>query len=96
MLQILLCPCSQLFDRLHLWFIWDTKSYPKYNYVKSVGLKTVHLFTAVQAFFLVLIYVLTRIDGVSVVFPFIIGALVFVRPLLASCFNPEDLKSLDS
>ena len=62
----------------------------------SRGLRTIHAFTAVELFFLVLIYVLTRLPNVSVAFPFIIGALVFVRPLLKLCFNEEDLKALDS
>ena len=45
----------------------------RYDYVKGVAVKPLHLFTLAQTLSLVILYVLTRLKDVSVVFPFFIG-----------------------
>lgn len=87
---------NQLFDRLFLLGIWVPSNYPKYEYIKHVGFSTLHSFTIFQASMLVVLFTLTRLDGVSVAFPFFIGLLVPIRWMMAKCWATEDLKHLDS
>ena len=87
---------NQLFDRLFLWAVWDRSRYPAYDYVKNVSPTALHTFTLLQFGLLVLIYVLTRLPDVSVAFPFLIGALVFVRKGMRCCFTADQLHYLDS
>ena len=61
-----------------------------------MGLKTLHSFTLFQALMLVVLYVLTRINDVAVIFPFFIGLLVPIRWMMAWGWAKEDLKWLDS
>lgn len=86
----------ELFDRAFLWGIWDPKRYPKYEYVKHVSFKVLHGYTFFQVCILGVIYGLTRLPDVSVAFPFLIGALVFVRWALPWLFSAEAIKHLDS
>eukprot|EP00217_Crustomastix_stigmatica_P005644 CAMPEP_0183791820 /NCGR_PEP_ID=MMETSP0803_2-20130417/2119_1 /TAXON_ID=195967 /ORGANISM="Crustomastix stigmata, Strain CCMP3273" /LENGTH=557 /DNA_ID=CAMNT_0026036153 /DNA_START=149 /DNA_END=1822 /DNA_ORIENTATION=+ len=86
---------NELFDRLFLWGIWDSKNWPKYSYVEKVSAKKMHLFTAFQFSMLVILYTLTRLDYVSVVFPFFIGCLVFIRKAMHRGWTPEELAALD-
>jgi len=89
-------PGVQLYERLCLWLIWDPKKYPQYHYIKKASsIKVVHLFTLFQFSMLVILYVLTVIDAIAVIFPFFIGCLIFVRFGMARCFSKEDLIALD-
>ena len=86
---------NQLFDRLQLLFIWDAKAYPKYEYVEHVEKKPLHLFTLWQLLCFGIIYGMMRIDAISVAFPFMIGALIFVRFGMKKCWSKEQLHHLD-
>ena len=86
---------NQLFDRLQLLFIWDAKAYPKYEYVAHVPKKPLHLFTLWQLLCFGIIYGMMRIDAISVAFPFMIGALIFVRFGMKKCWSKEQLHHLD-
>jgi hypothetical protein len=54
-----------------------------------------HSFTFFQALMLGVLYVLTRLDDISVVFPFFIGLLVFVRKAMACCWDKDALNALE-
>jgi hypothetical protein len=86
---------NQLFDRVELLFIWNRKQHPSYNYVKNVSLKGIHTFTLFQLFCFGLVYGMVKIDAISVAFPFMIGALIFVRMAMKKCWTKEQLHHLD-
>lgn len=87
---------NELFDRLHLLSIWVPKSYPKYEYTKHVSFWSLHSFTVFQFSMLAILFVLTRVQSVSVAFPFFIGLLVPIRWGMVRFWSNEDLKWLDS
>ena len=86
---------NQLFDRMELLFIWNKKAFPSYPYVKEVKMSTIHKFTLFQLFCFGLVYGMVKIDAISVAFPFMIGALIFVRMAMSKCFSKKDLQFLD-
>merc|ERR1711988_2092748 len=85
---------NELFERLVLWAIWHTRKYPQYPYLQKVSVKRVHIFTALQALGLALLYALKSIKQVAVVFPFFIGFLAIIRPCFAKYFTKEELDAL--
>jgi len=87
---------NQFFDRLFLFGIWVPSAYPKYEYIKNVSMKTMHHFTIFQLVNFAILFALTRIDSVAVLFPFFIGLLVPIRSIANRLWIPEDLKWLDS
>merc|ERR1719502_547368 len=89
---------NQLFDRLFLLGIWVPSAYPKYEYISQVSSRwAMHSFTLFQASMLAILFTLTRLDGVSVAFPFFIGLLVPIRWSMAKLgWAKEDLQALDS
>jgi len=88
---------NQLFDRLHLFSIWVAKDYPKYEYTKHVGFWALHRFTILQVSLLIILFVLTRVRALAVVFPFFIGLFVPIRWAMGryEVWSKEDLKWLD-
>ncbi|EOD39595.1 hypothetical protein EMIHUDRAFT_200137 [Emiliania huxleyi CCMP1516] len=94
-------PGVQLYERLWLWLIWDTKKYPQYDYVTQVARKPLHLYTLFQFSCLAVLYALTKVPNpyISVIFPFFIAFLPLIRKLVPKCFpsvwSKEDLKALD-
>jgi len=86
---------NELFERLVLWAIWDTRKYPHYPYLLRVSIKRVHIFTALQAFGLAVLYALKSIKQVAVVFPFFIAFLACVRPCFGKYFTKDELEALD-
>ena len=86
---------NEFFDRLFLFAIWVPKAYPKYEYTKHVSVKTMHWFTIFQLANFAVLFALTRIDAVSVLFPFFIGLLVPIRWTMSRCFQRVDLMWLD-
>jgi hypothetical protein len=86
---------NELFERLALWAIWDTSRYPQYPYLRKVSVKGVHIFTAVQALGLAVLYALKSIKQVAVVFPFFIAFLAIIRPYFGKFFTQEELDALD-
>eukprot|EP00438_Fugacium_kawagutii_P013650 Skav213123 [mRNA] locus=scaffold107:116200:123504:+ [translate_table: standard] len=87
---------NNLFDRLFLWLIWEPKNYPAYIYIQRLPIKRVHLYTLVQLICLGILYGLKEIKETSVVFPFFMASLAFIRKALKYVFTPEELKWLDS
>merc|ERR1712187_1049935 len=86
---------NELFERLALWAIWDTKKYPQYPYLQKVSINRVHIFTGLQAVGLAILYALKSIKEVAVVFPFFIAFLAIIRPYFRRVFTNEELKALD-
>merc|ERR1711988_1409626 len=85
---------NELFERLALWTIWDSRKYPQYPYLQKVSVKGVHMFTALQALGLAVLYALKSIKQVAVVFPFFIAFLAIVRPFFGKYFTKEELDAL--
>lgn len=86
---------NELFERLALWFIWDSSKYPKYAYVEKVAPNSIHKFTFFQLICLGILYALKSIKAVAVVFPFFIASLVFIRWGFNKLFTAEELEALD-
>jgi len=86
---------NELFERLALWTIWDTSKYPQYPYLQKVSIQRVHIFTALQALGLAILYALKSIKQVAVVFPFFIAFLACVRPCFGKYFTKNELDALD-
>merc|ERR1711988_1215557 len=86
---------NELFERLGLWAIWDTSKYPQYPYLHKVSVKRVHIFTALQAVGLAVLYTLKSIKEAAVVFPFFIAFLAIVRLCFGRLFTSKELQALD-
>ena len=86
----------QFFDRLFLFGIWVPSAYPKYEYTKHVSTWAMHSFTLFQLAMFAILFTLTRIDSVSVAFPFFIGLLVPIRWGMNLMWKKQDLEWLDS
>jgi len=87
---------NQLLERIKLWFIFDSDDYPRFNFVTRVARKQMHLYTAIQASCLVILFAMTEVKQVAVIFPFFMGSLVFVRKMLPWIFTEEELEELDA
>ena len=90
---------NDFFDRVRLW-VTDPKLYPKMHYIRTVPLKTIHIFTLLQLLGLVSLWMLktTKINGfpLGILFPLLIALLVPFRFLMNRFFDPEHLEALDS
>merc|ERR1719156_152898 len=88
---------NTLFERLHLWMIWEVKNYPKFPFIGHVETWRMHKFTAIQATCLAILYTLKSMKGLSVIFPFFIAALGPIRMyLLPKMFTHEEIEILDA
>merc|ERR1712228_305048 len=87
---------NQLWERIMLWFVWDRSAYPRFRYVTRVRFSRLHLYTFIQLVCLLILYVLTSISSVGVVFPVFMASLVFVRKSLGFFFTEEELAELDA
>jgi len=87
---------NQLFERVWLWTIWDPSLYPRFRYVTRVKFASMHKYTIIQFFCFVVLYVLTSVKAVAVVFPFFMASLVFVRKALRWVFTEDELAELDA
>ncbi|XP_061573802.1 sodium bicarbonate cotransporter 3-like isoform X2 [Cololabis saira] len=83
----------QLWDRIRLLF-QPPKHQPDLIYLRYVPLWKVHVFTAVQLFCLIVLWVI-KASAAAVVFPMMVLALVFIRKLLDFCFTKRELSWLD-
>ena len=91
---------NDLFDRMFLWLIWDTKRYPAYPFLKKgdadMDMKTVHKFTFCQFVCLVILYALKSVKAIAVVFPFfLLFIAVFRSFVIPKMFAEDDLRVLD-
>mmetsp|Transcript_19934 Transcript_19934/g.43480 ORF Transcript_19934/g.43480 Transcript_19934/m.43480 type:complete len:603 (-) Transcript_19934:385-2193(-) len=87
---------NQFFERLWLWSVWDRSAYPRYRYVTRVPFSSLHLYTLIQFICFAVLYTLTSISAVAVVFPFFMASLVFVRKSFVWLFTQEELEELDA
>jgi len=87
---------NQLFERVWLWTIWDRSLYPRFRFVTRVPYASLHKYTVIQFFCFVVLYVLTSVSAVAVVFPFFMASLVFVRKGLSRVFTEAELAELDA
>lgn len=85
---------NQLFERLRLWAM-DPEMYPPTHYQKRVPSPVIHVYTAVQAACLGLLW-LVKASPLGIVFPLFIALLVPVRFLLDRFFDRKHLAFLDA
>eukprot|EP00971_Amphidinium_carterae_P278641 5531298-Amphidinium_carterae.1 len=76
--------------------MFDSSSYPKFNFVTRVAHRKLHLYTAIQFGCFAVLVALTNISQVSVVFPFFMASLVFVREAMKYIFTEKELEELDA
>jgi hypothetical protein len=90
---------NDFFDRIRLW-VTDPALYPKTHYIRTVPLKTIHTFTALQLLGLVSLWILktSKIGSfpLGILFPLLIALLVPFRLLMGRYFSAEHLEALDS
>merc|ERR1711862_738066 len=86
---------NELFERMFLWTIWESAKYPRYPYITSVATNRIHVFTVLQMLCLGVLYALKSLPGISVIFPFFIASLVFIRWSFSRIFTEEELEALD-
>lgn len=84
----------QFVQRVMIMFM-PTKYQPDYMFLRNVPLRRVHLFTAIQIFCLVGLWVIKQIEMISIVFPLMVLAMCFIRKALDWVFTRHELKWLD-
>jgi len=87
----------QFVERLTLW-IMDSAMYPVNHYTRRVPIRTIHLYTLVQAVCLVVLCYLnvSESEVLRIIFPIFIALLVPVRWLMGRVFAEEHLAFLDA
>lgn len=86
---------NQFAQRITLW-ARDPELYPPTHYLRQVRVKSVHLFTLIQAGCLVLLWVV-KTSVLAVLFPLILALLIPIRLfLLPRLFDPRQLAALDA
>jgi len=91
-------PGNELFERLELFFIWESKKMPAYNYIGKASTQRMHFFTLLQAVCLAILYGLKEAGGYAgVTFPFFIALLGPIRSLIFDkIFSKKELALWDS
>ena len=84
----------QFINRLMIVFMPE-KYQPTYNYLKHVRTFKVHIFTFIQLMCLVFLFVIKMNKTISIMFPVMVLALVFIRKLLDYVFSQKELSYLD-
>ncbi|THD24668.1 Anion exchange protein [Fasciola hepatica] len=84
----------QMVQRVSIMFM-PIKYQPDYSFLRHVALRRVHLFTAIQVFCLVMLWVIKSIEQVSILFPIMVLAMCFIRKGLDFIFTQNELKYLD-
>ncbi|KAI0212947.1 Sodium-driven chloride bicarbonate exchanger [Lamellibrachia satsuma] len=84
----------QLIQRILIVFM-PPKYQPDYMFLRTVPLRRVHMFTAVQVACLAVLWVIKTIKSISIVFPIMVLAMCFVRKSLDWVFTRHELKWLD-
>ncbi|XP_033628875.1 sodium bicarbonate cotransporter 3-like [Asterias rubens] len=83
----------QFVDRLLL-FLMPAKHQPDHIYLRHVKLWKVHLFTAIQAICLAILWIIKTSKG-AIVFPIMVLAIVIIRKGLEYIFSQPELSFLD-
>ena len=90
---------NDFFDRIRLW-ITDPSLYPKTHYIRTVPIKTIHLFTALQLLGLVSLWLLktAKVQGfaLGIFFPLLIALLVPFRMSMSRFIDNAHLDILDA
>ncbi|XP_055959093.1 sodium bicarbonate cotransporter 3 isoform X3 [Patella vulgata] len=84
----------ELVDRVAILFM-PTKYQPDLMYLRHVRTKRVHIFTAIQLFCLIVLWVIKTIKVISIAFPIMVLAMCFVRKGMDFYFSQNELKWLD-
>ena len=85
---------TDFYARLKLW-LTDRNLYPDTHYVRHVPWKVIHVYTFIQLFCLVVLWIL-KSSPAGILFPLFIAMLVPLRLLLNRWFEPEHLALLDA
>lgn len=85
---------NQFFERLKLWAM-DPGLYPKTYYLRMVPASVIHLFTAIQLFCLLALWLL-KASRIGLLFPVLIAALVPLRLWMPKRFSSQHLEALDA
>ncbi|MFK7989389.1 MAG: HCO3- transporter [Sandaracinaceae bacterium] len=85
---------NQFVKRMELWIL-DPEQYSPTHYLRAVPSKRVHLFTAVQAGCLTVLW-LVKASIIGILFPFFLALLVPVRMMMGRFFAAEHLALLDA
>ena len=84
----------QFFDRILL-FLMPKKYQPDYPYLRQVPLTRVHLFTFIQLFCFILLWLIQTFKQTSILFPIMLVLLIGIRKLLDFVFTRHELQMLD-
>ena len=84
----------QFFDRILLFFM-PKKYQPDYPYLRQIPLTRVHLFTIIQLFCFILLWLIQTFKATSIMFPIMLVLLIGIRKLLDFVFTRHELKMLD-
>ncbi|RNA30529.1 Sodium-driven chloride bicarbonate [Brachionus plicatilis] len=84
----------EFFQRIQL-LLMPKKHQPDLVYLRHVRLSRVHLFTIIQLICLVILFILKMNKKVSITFPLMVLALVFIRYALSYFFTEKELSYLD-
>jgi hypothetical protein len=85
---------NQFFERALLWLV-DPNRYPSTHYLRTIPVRVIHKFTAIQALLLGLLWVV-KTSSLGVLFPLIVALLVPIRLWLSRFFSEQHLASLDA
>ena len=84
----------EFFQRMLLLFI-PNKYHPDLVFLRHVRIKRVHLFTFRQIVCLIMLFVLKLFKAISIIFPMMVLALIFIRFSLSFIFTNKELSYLD-
>eukprot|EP00794_Sanderia_malayensis_P012950 gene12950-14282_t len=84
----------QFVDRM-LIMLMPSKYQPDLPFLRKVPIKRVHMFTLVQLFCLVLLWVIKSIKATKMLFPIMLVVMIVMRKALDRYFTRQELKSLD-
>lgn len=84
----------EFFQRILL-FLMPKKYQPDLVFLRHVRLGRVHLFTLIQIACLILLFVLKLFKAISIVFPMMVLALIFIRFAMSYIFTDKELSYLD-
>ncbi len=84
----------QFVDRLMI-MLMPSKYQPDLPYLRKVPIKRVHIFTLVQLFCLVLLWVIKSIKQTKMLFPVMLVVMIGIRKALDRYFTRRELKALD-
>ena len=84
----------QFFDRMCILFM-PMKYQPDVPYLRRVDIRRVHIFTFVQIFCFVALWVIKSIKQTKILFPIMLVVIIGIRKLLEKYFTVEELRALD-